>query len=501
MGVRWRQYELTFVTAIFLMLLVKDTSVFPLLTFNYQAERFRALGVPYSYLQHTLIPVILSYVLPLALLFIINLWLVPRYHLIKQNRLFFILAAAILCWLLLSAAFTISYYYKSFYLTAEPSAGNLWQRSSNRALIDAMVITDIYLLYCCVRESIIKWVMQEHAQRPFRVLLCNKIMATAFIYSGVLLFGVMFRVFNDSAGVIYVFILLPVIIIIFINVYGLLPYRDKMQIPLRRFWFKLLIAPLTLAAISFTFFILMSGNMFLPALPILALTLTLLSYPLSWLLYVQQKDKLGTLLQLQKDLGKTTADLAFLRSQINPHFLFNTLNTLYGTALQENAGRTAEGIQRLGDMMRFLLHENHRNKIPLKRELEYLNNYISLQQLRIATSKDISIQTDIGSCANDHLIAPMLLIPFVENAYKHGIRLTIPSFIKIHFYCDEKSIYLDVVNSMHPKKIQEGMPQHSGIGLQNVKDRLQLIYPNKYTLQIQEDDTAFTAHLHIQLTD
>jgi sensor histidine kinase YesM len=332
-------------------------------------------------------------------------------------------------------------------------------------------------------------------------MLCNKITATAFIYTGILIAGAAFKVFNDAFGILYIFILLPVIIITFINVYGLFPYRDKMQIPLHKFWYIILIAPVLFAIFSTIIFDILSHSRGWLQLAILTFFVTLLTIPLSWLIYTQQKNKLAELLQLKKDLGNTTANLAFLRSQINPHFLFNTLNTLYGTALQENASRTAEGVQRLGDMMRFMLHENHRHQIPLKRELEYLNNYISLQQLRIATSKDISIETDIYTCSYEHLIAPMLLVPFVENAYKHGIRLTAPSFIKIAFYCDEKGIYLDVVNSLHPKRIQEGMPQHSGVGLQNVKERLQLTYADKYTLQIQEDDTAFTVHLYIQLKD
>ncbi len=498
MRVRWRQYELIFATVLLLLLLAKELFGNPVT--DYQIERFKEYGVPYFYFLHTLLPFLLSHILPLALLIIINTWLLPRY-LHTQKQLIILPVSAILCWLLLSTAFTISYYYETFYLTAKFPAESIWQRRGQRALGNASLMTIIYLLYCLVREPIIKWVMQEHVKRPFRILLCNKITATAFIYFGIMLWGVIFRVFHDSSAIIYIFILLPLIIIIFINVYALFPYRDKMQISRRQFWPKLLIAPLILSAIAVTFFIVSVGKPIWTFFPILASLLTLLSMPLSWLLYSLQKHKLGVLLQLQKDLGKTTADLAFLRSQINPHFLFNTLNTLYGTALQENAVRTAEGVQQLGDMMRFMLHENHRNKIPLKRELEYLNNYIALQQLRIATSKDILIETAINNCLYDHMIAPMLLVPFVENAYKHGIRLTTPSFIKIHFYCDEKGIYLDVVNSMHPKRMQEGMPQHTGVGLQNVKERLQLMYPNNYTLQIQEDDMAFAIHLYIQLID
>ncbi len=91
-------------------------------------------------------------------------------------------------------------------------------------------------------------------------------------------------------------------------------------------------------------------------------------------------------LTLEKALGRSSANLDFLRSQINPHFLFNALNTLYGTALQEQAGRTSEGIQKLGDMMRFMLHENTEEKIHLSKEVGYLQNYIALQRLRTQES-------------------------------------------------------------------------------------------------------------------
>lgn len=497
MPIRWKQYELLFAIAVFLLLLAFNA---PFSGTNVQIYLFKHHEVEYSFFIHTLVPFLLTHVLPLALLIAINIWLLPQY-LHTKKQFIALPVAAVMCWLVLCMAFTIAFFYKGFYLTATIPSEVIWQRLGQRALGKASLMIVIYMLYCCVREWVIQWVNQEHPKRPFRIMLCNNITATAFIYTGVLIAGFTSRMFNDAVGIIYLFILLPVIITIFINVYGLFPYRDKMQIPMHKFWYILLIAPVLFSIFSTIILDIMSHSRSWMQLAILTFFVTLLSIPLSWLVYNQQKNKLGVLLQLQKDLGNTTADLAFLRSQINPHFLFNTLNTLYGTALQENAGRTAEGVQRLGDMMRFMLHENHRRQIPLKRELEYLNNYIALQQLRIATSKDIAIETDIYSCSYEHLIAPMLLVPFVENAYKHGIRLTAPSFIKINFYCDEKGIYLDVVNSLHPKRMQEGMPQHSGVGLQNVKERLQLTYADKYTLQIQEDDTAFTVHLHIQLKD
>jgi hypothetical protein len=497
MPIRWKQYELFFATAIFLLLLAFNA---PFAGTKVQILLFKQNEVAYSFFLHTLIPFLLTHALPLALLIVINIRLLPHYlHTPKQFIALSVMT--LICWLVLCMAFTIAFFYKGFYLTAALPSEVIWQRLGQRAVGKASLMIFAYLVYCCMRELLTQWVNQEHPKRPFRIMLCNQITATAFIYTGILISGYISQVFNHATGSIYIFILLPFIIIVFINVYGLFPYRDKMQIPLQKFWYILLIAPVTFSIFSTISLDIMSSSRSWQQLAILTLIVLLLAVPLSRLVYLQQKNKLGVLLQLQKDLGNTTAGLAFLRSQINPHFLFNALNTLYGTALQENANRTAEGVQRLGDMMRFMLHENHRHQIPLKRELEYLNNYISLQQLRIATSKDISIETDIYSCSYEHLIAPMLLVPFVENAYKHGIRLTAPSFIKINFYCDEKGIYLDVVNSLHPKRIQEGMPQHSGVGLQNVKERLQLIYADKYTLQIQEDDTAFTVHLHIQLKD
>ncbi|HVX52289.1 MAG TPA: histidine kinase [Chitinophagaceae bacterium] len=221
--------------------------------------------------------------------------------------------------------------------------------------------------------------------------------------------------------------------------------------------------------------------------------------PLSWLVYQQRKDRILQLRNIEKELGHSTADIQFLRSQINPHFLFNVLNTLYGTALQEDAARTAEGIQKLGDMMRFMLHDNNRENIPLQREVQYLNNYIALQTLRIQQSPNITVQADMNDAGCNHNIAPMLLIPFVENAFKHGISLVEPSWINIKLSCDKGGIFFSVHNSMHEKKENDTEQYKSGIGIVNVKKRLQLVYPGRYTLKFNADGREFFVHLNIQL--
>ncbi|RYY06870.1 MAG: histidine kinase, partial [Sphingobacteriaceae bacterium] len=202
---------------------------------------------------------------------------------------------------------------------------------------------------------------------------------------------------------------------------------------------------------------------------------------------------------LKTELGKSDANLNFLKSQINPHFLFNALNTLYATALQENADRTGEGIQKLGDMMRFMLDENMQDKILLERDIEYLKNYIALQKLRIQNSAEIMIDSYLEDYTGNLLIAPMLVIPFVENAFKHGISLQNPSHIKVTLRTDQNVLYFDVNNSIHIRTENDPEKSRSGIGLENVKQRLGLLYPEKHDLVIHQNSREFFVHLTLQL--
>ncbi|TDQ07621.1 sensor histidine kinase [Pedobacter metabolipauper] len=229
-------------------------------------------------------------------------------------------------------------------------------------------------------------------------------------------------------------------------------------------------------------------------------TQLLITLPVSWRIYKDRNNKkVEEIITLKTELGKSDANLNFLKSQINPHFLFNALNTLFGTALQENAERTGEGIQKLGDMMRFMLQENMEDKIALTRDIDYLKNYIVLQKLRTSTSDDIRIETQIDDQTQDLEIAPMLLIPFVENAFKHGISLKYPSHIKITLQISDKKLYFDVHNSIHLKVDNDPEKLQSGIGLQNVQQRLALQYANRHELIIRENAKEFFIHLTIEL--
>lgn len=210
---------------------------------------------------------------------------------------------------------------------------------------------------------------------------------------------------------------------------------------------------------------------------------------------------LGQIITLSGQVNQGVANMDFLRSQINPHFLFNALNTLYGTALQENAERTGEGIQKLGDMMRFMLHENNQETIPVIREKEYLVNYVDLQMLRIKGQENIEItfNHNDGNCLG--MIAPMLLVPFVENAFKHGVSFQKKSWIKVSLRCLDGSVHLDVNNSIHRKDLGDPEYKASGIGLENVRQRLHHLYNGRHELMIRENETEFFVHLSIKLTD
>jgi two-component system, LytTR family, sensor kinase len=222
--------------------------------------------------------------------------------------------------------------------------------------------------------------------------------------------------------------------------------------------------------------------------------------PVSWIVFMRTMKGREELFVLKKELDQSHASFDFLRSQINPHFLFNALNTIYGTAIQEKAERTSEGIEKLGDMMRFMLQENVQEKIALSREIDYLNNYISLQKLRTDPNPAIQIEAVVEQPVQTVQIAPMLLIPFVENAFKHGISFREPSHIRISLELRDRTLYFDVYNSKHLRPDNDPEKDRSGIGLNNVKQRLKLLYPKKHELVIRETAKDFFVHLTITLS-
>ena len=196
------------------------------------------------------------------------------------------------------------------------------------------------------------------------------------------------------------------------------------------------------------------------------------------------------------EAARTKAELSNLRSQINPHFLLNTLNNIYALTAFD-ATKAQEAIQELSKMLRHILYDNQQPKVSLKDEAEFLENYIKLMRIRIPESVDINYQLSI---INSQLaIAPMIFISLVENAFKHGISPTEPSFIHIRLEADQHTITCDIRNSNHPKTASD----HSGhgIGLQQVQRRLDLSYPGRYEWKrgVSEDGKTYHSQITLQL--
>jgi two-component system, LytTR family, sensor kinase len=222
--------------------------------------------------------------------------------------------------------------------------------------------------------------------------------------------------------------------------------------------------------------------------------------PASWLVYARKEKRIRDLSQLREELGTTHASLDMLRAQINPHFLFNALNTIYGTALQESAPRTADAAQRLGGMMRFMLEGNLKERIRLHEEIDYIKDYIALQQLRISRHPEVSIDIEVPATVSTHLsIAPMLLIPFIENAFKHGISLISRSSIEIKLFVEENRLSFTVANTVHRRPKYDPESDRHGIGLNNVLERLKLLYPERHQIKIKETPNEFVVNLSLQL--
>lgn len=214
----------------------------------------------------------------------------------------------------------------------------------------------------------------------------------------------------------------------------------------------------------------------------------------SFIKYVTEYPKLVDRLKSEK----AAMELAFLQSQVDPHFLFNTLNSIYGLALAEKGQKTADSIAKLGTLMRYNLHDSKAEFISLNKEIDYIENYIELQRLRATKLNKINVDIQLnGTDAQEKKIAPMLLIPFVENAFKFGINPRESSIIMINILLDKNNFVLTAENSIVGKVKKDDA---GGIGLKNVKDRLALLYPNRHKLTCEQRENMYHVKLSVTLT-
>ena len=195
---------------------------------------------------------------------------------------------------------------------------------------------------------------------------------------------------------------------------------------------------------------------------------------------------------IQEKLG---AELKVLKNQMHPHFLFNTLNNLYSMVLTQD-DKAADVVVRLSNMMSYMLYECEQPTIDLEKEINNLRNYIELEKIRYGKRLDISFET--GGDLQGKTIAPLLLLPFLENAFKHGVEKTeMNSWVRVNIWVSGNSLTYMVENSLPKSEVDSSVPDiQSGIGLSNIRKRLELLYMDQHELEIVEDET-FLAKLKL----
>lgn len=191
---------------------------------------------------------------------------------------------------------------------------------------------------------------------------------------------------------------------------------------------------------------------------------------------------------------RVEAELKNLKSQLNPHFLFNTLNNIY-TLILLSPDRAQCAVHDLSKLLRYVLYESNLPAVPIEKEMDFVRNYVELMRIRLPESTDLKIAIDVQEAGLP--IAPLLFISLIENAFKHGVSHSGASYIWIHLQESGGSVRCDIENSYFPKDSADR--SGSGIGLTNLRKRLELIYPGKYTFSAQREGTSYHVKLNLQI--
>lgn len=237
------------------------------------------------------------------------------------------------------------------------------------------------------------------------------------------------------------------------------------------------------------------GGMYVNPVMMLA---TLLVLGISTSIKTVQKWQLDTEVRQRLERQKISTELSFLKAQINPHFFFNTLHSIYALTMI-NIESSREALHTLSRMMRYVLYETQSGTTLLSKEIEFLQDYVNLMKLRL--TEKVTVTFEKPSPVQDVLVAPMLFLPFVENAFKHGVSALLPSKIHIAIQQQGQTLELDVRNSILPEK-RVVLEESSGIGLVNTNRRLDLLYPGHYKLSVTEKtpENEYRVHLKLDLS-
>lgn len=217
---------------------------------------------------------------------------------------------------------------------------------------------------------------------------------------------------------------------------------------------------------------------------------TVLKLIMDWWRYQNEKQVLLT--------QTIQSELRFLKSQINPHFLFNTLNNLYALTLKKS-DKAPEIVLKLSEIMRYMLYECNEKSVLLSKEIQYIYNYLDLERLRQPQDADISFTTE--GHISDQLVAPLLFVPFLENSFKHGLNHHMQGggFVHLHLRVSGEDMEFIIENSKAERTPRLDHPRSGGIGLVNVRQRLQLLYPESHTLIVSDEPHRYIVTLQLKM--
>lgn len=341
------------------------------------------------------------------------------------------------------------------------------------------------------------------------LLFTNRVVYHVLFWIGLLLFlltveegnhNFFFHLTNNLTNIFFY------IVIVYFNLFYLIPnyltQKKFLTYAILLVISAIIITPLKVLVLYFKFSshpdlqqeLIQNRNIYFLITFFIASTSTIFKIISDWVRDLREKQELQT--------QTMQSELRFLKSQINPHFLFNTLNNLYALTLKKS-DKAPEIVIKLSEMMRYMLYECNEKQVMLSKEINYIRNYLDLEKLR--QGKDIDIHFTVQGAVNDQKIAPLMFIPFLENSFKHGLNHQISQgFVnivldvdgpKIHFFIENSKP--DAFNSPHIDSNRKS----GGIGLVNVKRRLNILYPGKYDLKIDNNPKTYAVELDIDLMD
>ena len=231
------------------------------------------------------------------------------------------------------------------------------------------------------------------------------------------------------------------------------------------------------------------GNIFLGNVFVTLLS-TVLRVIMDWWRYQGEKQVLLT--------QSMQSELRFLKSQINPHFLFNTLNNLYALTLKKS-DKAPEIVLKLSEIMRYMLYECNERRVYLSKEIQYMQNYLDLERLR--QPEGTEIKTLVQGNVSDQMIAPLLFVPFLENAFKHGLNTAVQGkgFVHVTMLISGEDLEFKIENSKPEAAPKQHHPRSGGIGLVNVRQRLEILYPGAHDLYIEDDPDRYSVTMLLKL--